>query len=36
MDKLDVPAVPGVLTPAQCRQTAQSIANTQESSGAIP
>ena len=32
----DVPAVAGVLTPAQCRQTAQSIADTQESSGAIP
>jgi len=32
----DVPAVRGVLTPAQCRQTAQSIAATQESSGAIP
>ena len=32
----DVPGVPGVLTPAQCRQTAQSIAATQESSGAIP
>ena len=29
-------AVHGVLTPAQCRQTAQSIAATQESSGAIP
>ena len=33
---LTFPAVPGVLTPAQCRQTAQSIADTQESSGAIP
>ena len=32
----DVPGVPGVLTPAQCRQTAQSIADTQEPSGAIP
>ncbi len=32
----DAPGVPGVLTPAQCRQTAQSIADTQESSGAIP
>ena len=32
----DVPGVPGVLTPAQCRQTAHSIAATQESSGAIP
>ena len=28
--------MPGVLTPAQCRQTARSIADTQESSGAIP
>ena len=33
---LTFPHVPGVLTPAQCRQTAQSIAATQESSGAIP
>ncbi|WP_234809808.1 prenyltransferase [Mycolicibacterium tusciae] len=32
----DIPGVAGVLTPAQCRQTAQSIADTQESSGAIP
>ncbi|HEY6576929.1 MAG TPA: prenyltransferase, partial [Mycobacterium sp.] len=32
----DVPQVLGVLTPAQCRQTAQSIAATQESTGAIP
>jgi len=32
----DVPAVAGVLTPGQCRQTATSIAATQESSGAIP
>ena len=32
----NVPGVPGVLTPAQCRQTAQSIAATQESTGAIP
>lgn len=31
-----MPAVAGVLTPAQCRQTAQSIAATQEPSGAIP
>jgi MMP endo-(1,4)-3-O-methyl-alpha-D-mannosidase len=31
-----VPFVSGVLTPAQCRQTARSIAATQESSGAIP
>ena len=36
MPLYDVPAVRGVLTPAQCRQTAQSIAATQESSGAIP
>jgi hypothetical protein len=28
--------VPGVLTPAQCHQTAQSIAAAQESDGAIP
>ena len=32
----DVPSVPGVLTPAQCSQTAKSIADAQESSGAIP
>jgi hypothetical protein len=32
----DIPGVPGVLTPAQCRQTAESIAATQETSGAIP
>ncbi|CAN3131496.1 prenyltransferase [Mycobacterium sp. smrl_JER01] len=32
----DIPGVPGVFTPAQCRQTAESIAATQESSGAIP
>jgi hypothetical protein len=32
----EVPGVPGVLTPAQCRQTAKSVAATQESSGAIP
>ena len=31
-----VPGVPGVLTPAQCRQTAESIAASQESSGALP
>lgn len=31
-----IPGVPGVLTPEQCRQTAVSIAETQESSGAIP
>lgn len=28
--------MPGVLTPEQCLQTAQSIAATQESSGALP
>lgn len=32
----EVPGVPGVLTPAQCRQTAESIAASQESSGALP
>jgi hypothetical protein len=32
----NAPGVPGVLTPSQCRQTARSIAATQESSGAIP
>jgi hypothetical protein len=32
----DLPAVPGVLTQEQCRQTALSIAAAQESSGAIP
>ncbi len=32
----EVPGVPGVLTPGQCRQTAQSIADAQEPSGAIP
>ncbi len=32
----NAPAVPGILTPAQCRQTALSIAATQESTGAIP
>lgn len=32
----EIPGVAGVLTPAQCRQTAVSIAETQESSGAIP
>ncbi|MBO0679856.1 prenyltransferase [Mycolicibacterium sp. S2-37] len=31
-----VPAVAGVFTPDQCRQTAESIAALQESSGAIP
>jgi hypothetical protein len=34
--RFDPPAVAGVLTPAQCVQTAQSIADAQESSGAIP
>ena len=33
---LEIPGVAGVFTPDQCRQTAQSIAATQESSGAIP
>lgn len=32
----DIPSVPGVFTAAQCLQTAESIAATQESSGAIP
>lgn len=32
----DLPGVPGVFTPAQCRQTAESIAAAQEPSGAIP
>lgn len=32
----DAPGVPGVFTPAQCLQTAESIAATQEPSGAIP
>jgi hypothetical protein len=32
----EIPGVPGVLTPAQCVQTARSIAATQESSGALP
>ncbi|MCP9274652.1 prenyltransferase [Mycolicibacterium arenosum] len=32
----EVPGVPGVLTPARVRQTAESIAATQESSGALP
>lgn len=36
MADLAIPGVPGVLTPEQCRQTAVSIAETQESSGAIP
>jgi hypothetical protein len=34
--RAELPAVPGVLTPEQCRQTAVSIAAAQESSGAIP
>lgn len=32
----EIPAINGVLTEAQCRQTAESIATAQESSGAIP
>ncbi|OBI17865.1 prenyltransferase [Mycobacterium sp. E2462] len=36
MRRSEAPAVPGVLTPGQCRQTARSIAATQEPSGAIP
>jgi hypothetical protein len=32
----EIPSVPGILTPAQCRATALSIATTQDSSGAIP
>lgn len=32
----DIPCVPGGLTSAQCRKTAESIAATQESTGAIP
>jgi hypothetical protein len=32
----EIPGVAGVFTPAQCRQTAESIAATQETSGAIP
>ena len=32
----DLPGIPGVFTPAQCRQTAESIAAEQEPSGAIP
>ncbi|OHV05891.1 prenyltransferase [Mycobacterium talmoniae] len=35
-DPAPPPAVPGVLSAQQCRQTAQSIAAVQESSGAIP
>ncbi|MEE6138136.1 prenyltransferase [Mycobacterium sp. 050128] len=36
MRRYNPPAVPGVLSPEQCRQTALSIAAEQESSGAIP
>lgn len=36
MNWSDIPAVGGVLTPQQCRQTAASIAALQEPSGAIP
>ncbi|MGA9376795.1 MAG: prenyltransferase [Mycobacterium sp.] len=36
MTELEIPGVAGILTPQQCRQTAVSIADTQESSGAIP
>ncbi|WP_407559761.1 prenyltransferase [Mycobacterium paraintracellulare] len=36
MQRSNLPAVAGVLTPEQCRQTALSIAAAQESSGAIP
>lgn len=36
MRRHEIPGVPGVLTPEQCRQTAESIAATQESSGALP
>jgi GH15 family glucan-1,4-alpha-glucosidase len=36
LHRFDAPSVPGVLTREQCRQTAQSIAAAQESSGAIP
>ncbi|OBL09278.1 prenyltransferase [Mycobacterium sp. 1245499.0] len=36
MHRSSVPAVAGVLTPEQCRQTALSIAAAQESTGAIP
>ena len=32
----ELPGIPGVFTPAQCGQTAESIAATQEPSGAIP
>ena len=36
MRRFNPPAVPGVFSPEQCRQTALSIAAAQESSGAIP
>ncbi|MDO0974121.1 prenyltransferase [Mycolicibacterium frederiksbergense] len=36
MRRHEIPGVSGVLTPQQCLQTAQSIADTQESDGAIP
>lgn len=36
MHRSNLPAVAGVLTPEQCRQTALSIAAAQESSGAVP
>jgi MMP endo-(1,4)-3-O-methyl-alpha-D-mannosidase len=32
----EIPNVPGIFTPAQCRQTAKSIVATQEPTGAIP
>ena len=35
-DLAGVPGIPGVLTPAQCRQTAESIATIQLPSGEIP
>ena len=35
-DLTGVPGIPGVLTPAQCRQTAESIATIQLASGEIP
>ena len=35
-DLAGVPGIPGVLTPAQCRQTAESIATIQLASGEIP
>ncbi|MGH3532720.1 MAG: prenyltransferase, partial [Mycobacterium sp.] len=36
MNWYKAPGVPGVLSPSQCRQTAESIAAVQEPSGAIP